>query len=131
MYDYSTLFTTTIKLEIKFLFITGTINLYLHFVFSTTHLTLSPLLQYHTKYDPSLQFIKLKIFCIEIAVNMMATYLLLKLYLLLNEICKTSMLKIVAKTLMNLSSSLINVNYNRDLFLHESFCKSFRSCWQH
>ena len=50
--------------------------------------------------------------------------------MLLNETCKTSRLKSAAKTLMNLSSSLIKIKYHREIFSHESFRKSFRKSYQ-
>ena len=75
----------------------------------------------------SLQFItQLKLFCIQMAVKLIAITLLLKLELLLTETCKTSMLKIAAKALKNAPSSLMKVEYNRELFSYESCSKSFR-----
>ena len=49
------------------------------------------------------------------AAKLLTSQLLLKLELMPNETCKTSRLKIVAKTLMNLSSSLIKVKYSSDI----------------
>ena len=60
------------------------------------------------------------------AANLLMSQLLLRLELMHNETCKTSRLKIATKTLMNLSSSLIKVKYNREILSHESFRKSFR-----
>ena len=68
----------------------------------------------------------LKLFCNKLAVKLIAIYLLLKLQLLFNENYKTSRIKIAAKTVMNLPSSLMKVKYNRGIFSHESFRKSFK-----
>ena len=58
--------------------------------------------------------------------KLLTSQLFLKLELMLNETCKTSTLKNAAKILMNLSSSLMKVKYNREMFPHESFRKPFR-----
>ena len=66
------------------------------------------------------------LFCIKIVVQLAAASLLLKLELFLSEIRKTLRLKVAAKTLMNLSSTLIKVDYNREMFSHQSVRRSCR-----
>ena len=60
------------------------------------------------------------------AAKLLKSHLLLKLELMHNQTCKTSRLKTAANTLMDLSSSLIKVNYNSEELSHESFRKSFK-----
>ena len=58
------------------------------------------------------------LFCIKVVVKLIATYLPLKL-VVFNETCKMPRPEIAAKTLMNLSSSMIKVESNREAFSHE------------
>ena len=72
----------------------------------------------------------MKCFALKFWPKTIAAYLLLKIELCLNGTCKTSKPKITSKIVINLSSSLIKVEYKKEIFLHESFCKSFRNSWQ-
>ena len=66
---------------------------------------------------------RLKVFCIEMAVKLMAVSLFFKLELFLSGPCETSRLKTAAKMLLNLSSSLIKADYIREMF--ENAVKTF------
>ena len=68
------------------------------------------------------------LFRIKMVIKLLASYLLLKLELSLNETCKTPRRTISAKTLI--SSSLVKVETNKEILPNGRFRKNFRNSEQ-